>query len=54
MSHYTKDVQNALFDIKNGLLQRKAALKYGIPRFTLFGRIQSGGPRKDANDDMQI
>ena len=54
MSHYTEeDVQNALFDIKNGLSQRKAASKYGIPRSTLFGRIQGGGPRKDANDDMQ-
>ena len=54
MSHYIeKDVQNALFDIKNGLLQRKVVLKYGVPQFTLFGRMQGGGPCKDINNDMQ-
>ena len=53
MSHYTKeDIQNALFDIKNRLSQRKAASKYGIPRSTLFGRIQGGGPRKDVNNNI--
>ena len=54
MSYYTKeDIQNALFNIKNRLLQRKADSKYGIPWFTLFGQIQGGGSCKNANDNIQ-
>ena len=41
-------INQALKDIANGMSQRAAAKKYGIPRSTLIGRLKGRQPKRDS------
>jgi hypothetical protein len=47
------DIFSALKDIKNGISQRKAAARWGIPRSTLQKRLSGSQPRSDAFESLQ-
>jgi 4-hydroxybenzoate polyprenyltransferase len=54
MSNYTnEDIKNALQDVKNGLSQRKAASRNGVPRQTLRDRIAGALPHSEAHKHQQ-
>ena len=54
MSNYTnEDIKNALQDVKNGLSQRKAASRNGVPRQTLRDRIAGALPHSEAHKHHQ-
>ena len=41
-------INQALNDIADGMSQRAAAKKYGIPRSTLIGRLKGRQPKRDS------
>lgn len=52
----TDSIENAILgalkDIENGVSQRKAALRWGIPRLTLQKRLNGSQPRSDAFESL--
>lgn len=48
-----KSIASALEAIQNGLSQRKAAKRWGIPRSTLQKRLNGSQSRSDANEYLQ-
>jgi hypothetical protein len=54
MAQYTEaDIENALADIQNGVPKSTAAMRHGIPRTTLRGRISGSRHHKIAYNNMQ-
>ena len=54
MAQYTEaDIENALTDIQNGVPKSTAAMRHGIPRTTLRGRISGSRHHKIAYNNMQ-
>jgi hypothetical protein len=54
MATYTEgDVQNALTDLRNGVLLATAATRNGAPRNTLRGRLNGAQPHRHAHCDGQ-
>jgi plasmid maintenance system antidote protein VapI len=48
-----KSISSALEAIQNGISQRKAAKRWGIPRSTLQKRLNGSQSRSDANEYLQ-
>jgi len=54
MARYTEDdISQAILAVTNGQSVRNAALQWGIPRITLYDRLQGRASRKEAFSDMQ-
>ncbi len=54
MSDYTEyDIMRALDEVANGTSLRRAALKWGVPRSTLQGRLKNPHTRQEAASYLQ-
>ena len=52
-SHTENDLQNAISDVHNGVSQRVASRRWGIPRTTLHDRLNGGESLQASHEGQQ-